>query len=191
MTRLKETERLILIVLLAATAACGGPKTPPVARPAPPPPVLDAAGRPLPPSPVTEPTVVPPEPVIEDAGLNAKDLDTLNRDSPLQPAFFAYDSSELDSAAQQALNANAQLLKQYATWVITIEGHADERGTAEYNLALGERRALTARNYLISLGIAADRLRTISYGKEFPFDPLHSESAWSKNRRAHFVITAK
>jgi peptidoglycan-associated lipoprotein len=191
MTRLKETERLILIVLLAATAACGGPKTPPVAGPAPPPPVLDAAGRPLPPSPVTEPTVVPPEPVIEDAGLNAKDLDTLNRDSPLQPAFFAYDSSELDSAAQQALNANAQLLKQYATWVITIEGHADERGTAEYNLALGERRALTARNYLISLGIAADRLRTISYGKEFPFDPLHSESAWSKNRRAHFVITAK
>jgi peptidoglycan-associated lipoprotein len=82
-------------------------------------------------------------------------------------------------------------LKQYATWVITIEGHADERGTAEYNLALGERRALAARNYLISLGIAADRLRTISYGKEFPFDPLHSEAAWSKNRRAHFVITAK
>jgi peptidoglycan-associated lipoprotein len=191
MTRLKETERLILIVLLAAAAACGGEKKPPVARPAPPPPVLDAAGRPVPPSPVTEPTVVPPEPVIEDAGLNAKDLDTLNRDSPLQPAFFAYDSSELDSAAQQALNANAQLLKQYATWVITIEGHADERGTAEYNLALGERRALTARNYLISLGIAADRLRTISYGKEFPFDPLHSEAAWSKNRRAHFVITAK
>jgi peptidoglycan-associated lipoprotein len=191
MTRLKETERLILAVLLVAAAACGGDKKPPVARPAPPPPVLDAAGRPVPPSPVTEPTVVPPEPVIEDAGLNAKDLDTLNRDSPLQPAFFAYDSSELDSAAQQALNANAQLLKQYATWVITIEGHADERGTAEYNLALGERRALTARNYLISLGIAADRLRTISYGKEFPFDPLHSESAWSKNRRAHFVITAK
>jgi peptidoglycan-associated lipoprotein len=188
----RMTVRLILIVLLAAAAACGGPKTPPVARPAPPPPILDASGRPAqPPSPVVEPTVVPPEPVVEDAGLNAKDLDSLNRDSPLQPAFFAYDSSELDAAAQQSLNANAQLLKQYATWVITIEGHADERGTAEYNLALGERRALTARNYLISLGIAADRLRTISYGKEFPFDPLHSETAWSKNRRAHFVITAK
>ena len=191
MTRPKTTERLILIVLLMAAAACGGDKKPPVARPAPPPPVTGADGRPLPPSPVTEPTVVPPEPVVEDAGLNAKDLDTLNRDSPLQPAFFAYDSWELDSAAQQALNGNAQLLKQYATWVITIEGHADERGTAEYNLALGERRALAARNYLISLGIAADRLRTISYGKEFPFDPLHSEAAWSKNRRAHFVITAK
>jgi peptidoglycan-associated lipoprotein len=192
MTSMTVTERFILVALLATAVACGGEKKPPVARPAPPPPVLDAAGRPAqPPSPVTEPAVIPPEPTIEEGGLNAKDLDTLNRDSPLQPAFFAYDQWELDSAAQQALNANAQLLKQYATWVITIEGHADERGTAEYNLSLGERRALAARNYLISLGIAADRLRTISYGKEFPFDPLHSEAAWSKNRRAHFVITAK
>jgi peptidoglycan-associated lipoprotein len=191
MTTMTVTERLMLVVLIAAAAACGGEKKPPVARPAPPPPVVDSGGRAQPPSPVTESAVVPPEPVVEDSGLNAKDLDTLNRDSPLQPAFFAYDMWELDSAAQQALNANAQLLKQYATWVITIEGHADERGTAEYNLALGERRALAARTYLISLGIAADRLRTISYGKEFPFDPLHSEAAWSKNRRAHFVITAK
>ena len=136
----RMTVRLILIVLLAAAAACGGPKTPPVARPAPPPPILDASGRPAqPPSPVVEPTVVPPEPVVEDAGLNAKDLDSLNRDSPLQPAFFAYDSSEIDAAAQQSLNANAQLLKQYTTWVITIEGHADERGTADLRLASAGR----------------------------------------------------
>ncbi len=74
---------------------------------------------------------------------------------------------------------------------MTIEGHCDERGTAEYNLALGERRAVAARAYLVSLGIAADRLRTVSYGKEFPFDPGHDERAWAKNRRAHFVITAK
>ena len=74
---------------------------------------------------------------------------------------------------------------------ITIEGHCDERGTAEYNLALGERRAISARSYLVSVGIAADRLRTVSYGKEFPFDPGHDEGAFSKNRRAHFVITAK
>ena len=66
-------------------------------------------------------------------------------------------------------------MKKYATWVVTIEGHSDERGTAEYNLALGERRALAARNYLVSLGIPADRLRTVSYGKEFPFDPGHDE----------------
>jgi peptidoglycan-associated lipoprotein len=186
------TVRVILALVLAAAAACGGKKPPPVARPTPPPPAVDATGRPTqPPSPVVEQAVVPPEPGVESSGLNAKDLDALNRESPLQPAFFAYDSSELDAAAQQTLNNNVQLLKQYPTWVITIEGHADERGTAEYNLALGERRALAARNYLISLGIAADRLRTISYGKEFPFDPLHSEAAWSKNRRAHFVITAK
>ena len=89
------------------------------------------------------------------------------------------------------LNANAEIMKKYPTWVITIEGHADERGTAEYNLALGERRALAARNYLVSLGIPADRLRTVSYGKEFPFDPAHTEEAWSKNRRAHFVVTSK
>jgi peptidoglycan-associated lipoprotein len=105
--------------------------------------------------------------------------------------FFALDSSDVDSAGQQALNANAGILKKYPTWVVTIEGHTDERGTAEYNLALSERRAMAARTYLVSLGIPADRLRTVSYGKEFPFDPGHDDSAWAKNRRAHFVITAK
>ena len=74
---------------------------------------------------------------------------------------------------------------------MTVEGHCDERGTAEYNLALGERRAVAARTYLVSLGIPADRLRTVSYGKEFPFDPDRSETAFSKNRRAHFVITGR
>jgi len=74
---------------------------------------------------------------------------------------------------------------------ITIEGHCDERGTAEYNLALGERRALAAKNYLVSLGVGADKVKTVSYGKEFPFEPGHDDAAWLKNRRAHFVITAK
>ena len=101
------------------------------------------------------------------------------------------DSSDVDGAGQQALNANAEIMKKYSTWVITIEGHADERGTAEYNLALGERRAMSARTYLVSLGISADRLRTVSYGKEFPFDPGHDEAAWAKNRRAQFVLTSK
>jgi len=89
------------------------------------------------------------------------------------------------------LNANAATLKQYPTWSVTIEGHCDERGTPEYNLALGERRAIAARAYLVALGIPADRLRTVSYGKEFPFDAGHEEGSWSKNRRAHFVITVK
>ena len=82
-------------------------------------------------------------------------------------------------------------MKKYPSWIVTIEGHADERGTAEYNLALGERRALAARTYLVSLGLSADRLRTVSYGKEFPFDPGHDEAAWAKNRRAQFVLTSK
>ena len=105
--------------------------------------------------------------------------------------FYELDSSELSAAAQQTLDENAALLKRYPSWTVTVEGHCDERGTAEYNLALGERRAGAARAYLVSLGISGDRLRIVSYGKEFPFDPGHDESAFSKNRRAHFVITAK
>ena len=133
---------------------------------------------------------MPPEPMPEDP-LKVSDIDKINQNSPFQPVFFAFDSTEIDGAGQQVLNANAGILKKYPDWVITIEGHADERGTAEYNLALGNRRAAAARDYLISLGIPADRLRTVSYGKEFPFDPTHSETGWSKNRRAHFVLTSK
>ena len=187
--------RMVLWLALASVmAAACGKKTPPVARPTPPPPATTAPstpGRPpAPPEPVTEPAIVPPEPVRDDA-ISSASLDDLNRNSPLQPVFFELDSSDLSPAAQRALDQDAGLLKKYGTWTITIEGHCDERGTAEYNLALGERRAIAARAYLVSLGISADRLRTVSYGKEFPFDPGHDESAYAKNRRAHFVITAK
>jgi peptidoglycan-associated lipoprotein len=105
--------------------------------------------------------------------------------------FFPYDSHEIDEGARTVLQANAGVMKKYPSWTITIEGHCDERGTAEYNLALGERRAVAARTYLVSLGIDGARLRTVSYGKEFPFDAGHDEGAWTRNRRAHFVITAK
>jgi peptidoglycan-associated lipoprotein len=137
-----------------------------------------------------EPIPVPPEPVPEDT-VGSKSLDDLNRDSPLKPVFFELDSAELSTVAQGTLQENANVLKKYSTWQITIEGHCDERGSAEYNLALGERRALVARDYLVSLGVTAPRVKTVSYGKEFPFDPGHDEAAWVKNRRAHFVITAK
>jgi peptidoglycan-associated lipoprotein len=186
-------EALIVLSVALAMGACAKSK-PPVSRPMPPPPSLGdpAAGSrtATPPEPVAEPTGVPPEPRVEDP-LKVSDIDKINQNSPFQPVFFIYDSSEIDAAGQQILNANATVLKKYPEWVITIEGHADERGTAEYNLALGNRRATAARTYLISLGIPADRLRTVSYGKEFPFDPTHTESAWSKNRRAHFVLTSK
>jgi peptidoglycan-associated lipoprotein len=183
---------VLAVTLLMLTAGACGKKTPPVARPTPvpPPPASGGTRPPAPPEPVSEPTLVPPEPLKEDA-VGSKSIDDLNKDSPLKPVFFELDSSEIAADGQAALNANANLLKKYPTWTVTIEGHCDERGTAEYNLALGERRAVAARAYLMSLGIPADRLRTVSYGKEFPFDPGHDEGAWSKNRRAHFVITAK
>jgi peptidoglycan-associated lipoprotein len=184
---------LIAVVVLMMAVACGK-KTPPVARPMPPPSTADtnaAPSRPpAPPEPVREPTLVPPEPVRDDA-ISSASLDDLNKNSPLKPVYFELDSSDLSAANQKTLDENAVLLKRYTSWTVTVEGHCDERGTAEYNLALGERRAIAARAYLVSLGIAADRLRTVSYGKEFPFDPGHDESAFAKNRRAHFVITAK
>jgi peptidoglycan-associated lipoprotein len=184
---------VLAVVSLCAAAACGK-KNVPVARPMPPPTPATSpatpARPPAPPEPVSEPTVVPPEPVRDDA-ISAASLDDLNKNSPLKPVFYELDSSDLSPDAQKALDENAGLMKRYASWTVTIEGHCDERGTAEYNLALGERRAITARAYLVSLGIPADRVRTVSYGKEFPFDPGHDETAFSKNRRAHFVITAK
>ena len=111
--------------------------------------------------------------------------------SAVQWSLLKVREADLSQEAQGTLTTNAGILKKYPTWIVTIEGHCDERGTAEYNLALGERRAVAAKAYLVSLAIDADRLRAVSYGKEFPFDPGHTEEAWAKNRRGHFVITAK
>jgi peptidoglycan-associated lipoprotein len=193
MKSLRLTALLVASVALMAAAACGK-KTAPVVRPAPPPPVTNTntapTRPPAPPDPVREPPVVPPEPVRDDA-ISSASLDDLNKNSPLKPVYFELDISDLSAANQKTLDEDAALLKRYTSWTVTVEGHCDERGTAEYNLALGERRAIAVRAYLVSLGISADRLRTVSYGKEFPFDPGHDESAFAKNRRAHFVITSK
>ena len=190
MTRRSIVLCVTALMIAVAIGACAK-KTAPVARPAPPPSTTSGPAKPPgPPQPVKEDVVVPPEPIAEDS-VAGKSLDDLNRDSPLKPAFFELDSAELSPDAQSILQSNAGVLKQFGSWQITIEGHCDERGSAEYNLALGERRAIAARDYLVSLGIGANRIRTVSYGKEFPFEPLHEEAAWSKNRRAHFVITAR
>jgi peptidoglycan-associated lipoprotein len=191
MTRTATLLTLAVVVMAMTIGACAK-KPAPVARPMPPPPPPSPTtpAPPRPPERVMEPIPVPPEPVPEDA-VGSKSLDDLNRDSPLKPVFFELDSAELSTASQGTLQENANVLKKYSTWQITIEGHCDERGSAEYNLALGERRALVARDYLVSLGVVAPRVRTVSYGKEFPFDPGHEEGSWVKNRRAHFVITAK
>jgi peptidoglycan-associated lipoprotein len=190
MRRFRTTGVLLLVLVVAA--ACGR-KQPPVATPAPPPaaaPPTVTTAPPAPPQRVDEALPVPAEPLSEDT-IGNRSLDDLNKDSPFRPVFFPLDASDLDDAARSVAQANAELMKKYPTWVVTLEGHCDERGTAEYNLALGERRAVAVKTYLVSLGIPPDRVRTVSYGKEFPFDPGHNEEAWAKNRRAHFVITSK
>src|SRR5262249_28890054 len=159
---MKDRRIAMLAEVVAATtlAACHK-KTPPLARPTPPPANTSTStpGRPpAPPEPVAEPTIVPPEPVRDDA-ISSASLDDLNKHSPLKPVFCELDSSDLSPAAQKALDDTAALLKRYSSWAVTVEGHCDERGTGEYNLALGERRAITAGAYLVSLGIPADRLR--------------------------------
>ena len=179
------------VVVVQVAAGCAK-KVPPIAKPFPAATAGGGSGTtpPSPPEPVVEPTVVPPMPITEDV-VGAKSLDDLNRESPLKAVLFDVDSAELNSSGQTILQENAGVLKRFAAWQITVEGHCDERGSGEYNLALGERRALAARDYLVSLGIPATRVRTVSYGKEFPFDPARNDEAYAKNRRAHFVITSK
>jgi peptidoglycan-associated lipoprotein len=105
-----------------------------------------------------------------------------------EDVYFYYDSAALTPAAQEILKKHAAILQKYSDVSITLEGNCDERGTNEYNLALGERRAESAQKFLTDLGIAASRLKTVSYGEEKPVDPNHNEDAWSKNRRTHLVV---
>ena len=109
----------------------------------------------------------------------------------LKDITFDFDKYDIRPQDASILKENATLLMKYPNMKIQIEGHCDERGTIEYNLALGERRANSCKNYLISLGVPRDRISTISYGKERPLDPGHTEEAWAKNRRAHTVVLSK
>lgn len=106
---------------------------------------------------------------------------------PLHDIYFNYDSFELDETSRQTLQENAAWLKDHPTVRVEVEGHCDDRGTVEYNLALGAKRAAAAKNYLVDLGISRDRMTTISYGEELPICQEATEDCWSRNRRAHFV----
>jgi peptidoglycan-associated lipoprotein len=183
---------IVTLVAALLVGACAKRQTPVAApMPQPPPAVSDRpAVTSAAPTRVDEALPVPAQPALSDDSAAIRTLDELNRNSPLQPVFFTVDSADLDDAGRQTTSANAELLKKNPRWVVTIEGHCDERGTAEYNLALGERRATAVKTFLISLGVSPDRVRTISYGKEFPFDPGKTEEAMAKNRRGHFVITS-
>lgn len=131
-----------------------------------------------------------PAPTVRDDVLS-EDLAALNRRGYLKDAFFDYDKASLRDDARSSLAADADWLKRYVSVQILIEGHCDERGTSEYNLALGDRRANAAREYLASLGVEESRIKTVSYGKERPFCAQSTEACWQENRRAHLVITAK
>jgi peptidoglycan-associated lipoprotein len=115
----------------------------------------------------------------------------LNAEAPLADALFDYDQSTIRPAAAEVLSQDAKWLMRWPSTKVTVEGHCDERGTPEYNLALGERRATAVKSYLVSLGVAAERLTVVSYGKEQPVCTENSEQCWQRNRRGHLVITAK
>ena len=120
------------------------------------------------------------------------DIEQLNRfvqdKGYVRDAFFTYDEATLDADAQAALTSSATWLRNNPGYNLLIEGHCDERGTEQYNLALGDRRAHTVREFLMTLGLEGSRIRTVSYGEERPFDEGHDDSAWAKNRRAHLVL---
>ena len=122
-----------------------------------------------------------------------RDVEALNRyvheRRLVRDVFFGYDEAGIPSDGQAALSASADWLKKNPQYNLLIEGHCDERGTEQYNLALGDRRANVVRDYLVALGISGSRIRTVSYGEERPFEPGHDESSWSQNRRAHLVLT--
>jgi len=188
---------LLVIAVLGMLFSCGGSKRGPATGEVPP-----SIGLSEPEPPPIEETVetYEPEPIPDEDTLSRMDeesnilsqsLDELNAESPLTDVLFNYDSAVLSSSGRSRLESHAQWLRRYSNITILIEGHCDERCTVEYNLALGERRAMVAYNYLQSLGVSATRLKSISYGKEFPLDPGRHESAWSRNRRCHFVITSK
>lgn len=141
-------------------------QAPPVAAPVPVRSAVDPAD-------ARAPIPVPP------AGLGPADLVAV---------YFDFDSYALNDGARAVLDRNARRLRDEAAARITIEGHCDERGTVEYNQALGERRAQAAREYVLASGVSGERVQTVSYGKERPFDEAHHEAAWARNRRAHFVV---
>ena len=184
-----------LVAVVGLQAACSDNPPPVLPEPAMEPTVIEDPPEIVASTPAPE-TVASPPPAMApfltpDDEIASRSLEELNRSLLLEPVFFVLDSAELDERGRQTVEANADLLSRFPTWSVTIEGHCDERGTPEYNLALGERRALATQRYLVELGLDAGRVRTVSYGKEFPFDPGHDETAWAANRRAHFVITEK
>jgi peptidoglycan-associated lipoprotein len=187
----RVTGLVVTLAVLVALSACGGKKRPPVLATTPggervP---ADAAGR----APAQPLDAGPDVRAMEGEGAEGSDIAAgalgTGEGGPLADIHFDYDSAGLTDEARATLEKHALWLQGHRDVKVTVEGHCDERGTVEYNLALGEQRARATREYLVSLGVAADRLRVVSFGKERPLDPGNDEAAWAKNRRAHFAVS--
>ena len=188
----RPSSTLFLLFLAAALAVSGGcaRKKPVTPAEAPAPAIAPSASTPTTEVAETNPPIADEveDPLSGDlASLNAY----LQSQGLLGDVYFDYDRSALRDPERDRIARNADFLKSQPRFLLTIEGHSDERGTNEYNLALGERRANSVKDYLVSLGIAADRLRTISYGEERPVCTESEESCWQQNRRAHHVVTGR
>jgi peptidoglycan-associated lipoprotein len=187
--RLKSQAALLLLVVVAPLllSACGKKRPPAVTARQP---TARAT-----PSPASTPEPWPTGPdvrPVDEAQATGEDFsvsDLSGEGGPLADIHFDYDQATLNDEARGILEKHALWMQNHREAKVMVEGHCDERGTVEYNLALGNQRAQVTRDYLASLGVAADRLRTTSYGKERPLDPGHDESAWAKNRRAHFAVS--
>lgn len=176
----------LLLALVALTAGC--PKPPPE-QVTPRPPEVEPAPEPEPiPAPVErveDEGFAPMEPTATDLP-DLSSLEAIRLSGILKTVFFAFDRFDLSEATRRSLQENATTLLAHPEWRVRVDGHCDERGTIEYNLELGAKRARAVKDYLIDLGVPADRLETRSLGEERPADPGHDEAAWSKNRRAEF-----
>jgi peptidoglycan-associated lipoprotein len=187
--------RILMMTIALATAmtvsACAK-KAPPPLPPAPPP-TPSAAPAPPPPPPPPPPAPAPaPRPALtEEQIFSQKSLEQVNAEKPLGDVFFDLDESTIREDAKAPLQRNADWMKRWTSTVISVEGHCDARGSSEYNLALGTRRANAVKDYLVSLGIQPNRITVISKGKEQPFCSTDEESCWQQNRRGHFIVTAK
>jgi len=182
---------IVLLVTLTVTACAKKQPLPP-----PPPPAPPAAPAPPPPPPPPPPAApapapAPPRALSEDEIFSRKTVDELNKEMPLADVSFDYDMSGIREDQRAILQKNADFMRRWTTVRITVEGHADARGTNEYNLALGERRGNAVKDYLTGLGIAAERMVVISKGEESPLCTEETEGCFARNRRGHFIITAK
>jgi peptidoglycan-associated lipoprotein len=169
---MKKAALVLLTVAIVVSAAACGKK--PVTEPPPPPPRAEVA------------------PVVDEyARIKAMSAEEIEKSGLLAEVYFDYDKAEIREQDRAILAKDAETLKRFDFLRVTVEGHCDERGAVDYNLALGDRRAKAAYDYLVSLGVPADRLKVVSYGKEVPVCTQSNEECWQKNRRAHFTVTGK